>query len=150
MSRPVLDPEQLVRRPVGPGRRAGLVIAVLVGVLGFAALAAALRGPDVVDAVTVVNDSPYDVRVEVRRPGGPVLGLGTVPRERSTRFDSVLDQGATWSFAFSAAGADGGTVEVPRAALEQDRWTVAIPATTTTRLDRAGVPPAPETRTKAG
>jgi hypothetical protein len=36
---------------------------------------------------------------------------------------------------------------VPRATLEQDGWTVAIPATTATRLERAGVPPSPATRT---
>ena len=147
---PVLDPEQLVRRPVGPGLRAGLVVAVLAGVVAVASLAVALRGPDFVDAVTVVNDSPYDVHVEVRRPGGPVVGLGTVPRDRSTRFTSVLDQGATWSFAFSAAGEDGGAMDVPRATLERDGWAVAIPATTASRLDRAGVPPAPATRTDAG
>jgi hypothetical protein len=70
-----------------------------------------------------------------------------VPRERSIRFDSVLDQGAMWSFTFSAAGVDGGTVEVPRAALEQDGWTLAIPATTSARFERAGVPPSPATRT---
>jgi hypothetical protein len=144
---PVLDPEQLVRRPAGPAERARLVAAVVVGVLAFGALATALRGPDFVDAVTVVNDSPYDVHVEVRRPGGPVLGLGTVPRERSIRFDSVLDQGTMWSFTFAAAGVDGGTVEVPRATLEQDGWTVAIPTATSTRFERAGVPPSPATRT---
>jgi hypothetical protein len=144
---PVLDPEQLVRRPPTTRQRLRLAAAALVGVIALVALTGAMQGPAFVDEVTVVNDSPYDVNVAVRRPGGPVLGLGTVPRERSIRFTSVLDQGATWSFAFTAAGEDGGTVEVPRAALETDGWTVAIPVTTATRLERAGVPPSPHTRT---
>lgn len=144
---PVLDPQQLVRRPTGTRQRVRLAVATLAGLAAFIALVVAMRGPAFVDEVTVVNDSPYDVRVEVRRPGGPTLGLGTVPRERSIRFTSVLDQGGTWSFAFTAAGEDGGTVEVPRATLEQDGWSVAIPATTETRLERAGVAPSPRTRT---
>ena len=147
MPRPVLDPEQLVRRPSDPRRRLGLAAATIVGLTAVLALASAMQAAATVDEVTIVNESPYDVHVEVRRPGGPVLGLGTVPRERSTRFTTVLDQGDTWSFAFSAGGEDGGTVEVGRTALERDGWSLVVPATAASRLERAGLPPSPATRT---
>jgi hypothetical protein len=122
--------------------------AVLLALVALVALAAAMRPPAFVDEVTVTNESPFDVRVEVRRPGGPLLGLGTVPRDREIRFTSVLDQGDTWSFAFSSGGEDGGTIEVPRSSLERDGWRLTIPATTTSRLERGGVPPSPATRTE--
>jgi hypothetical protein len=144
---PVLDPEQLVRRPADARRRVRLAVAALVGLAALVALVTGMRGPAFVDAVTVVNDSPYDVHVEVRAPGGPVLGLGTVPRERSIRFTSVLDQGDAWTFAFVAGGHDGGSVDVPRSSLEGDGWTVGVPATTATRLEGAGLPESPATRT---
>lgn len=144
---PVLDPEQLVRR--SPNRRSPgrLLAAALLGAAALVALAVAMRGPAFVDEIAVVNESPFDVHVDVRSGDGPVLGLGTVPRGRSTRFTSVLDQGDTWSFALRAGGEDGGTVEVPRSSLERDGWTLTIPATVTARLERSGLPPSPATRT---
>src|SRR5215212_7399558 len=127
MPRPVLDPEQLVRHGRDPRQRLRLAAAAVLALTALVALARALQAPATVDEVTLVNESPYDVHVEVRSPGGPVLGLGTVPRERSIRFTTVLDQGDTWSFAFSAGGEDAGTTDVPRSALERDGWTVALP-----------------------
>jgi hypothetical protein len=146
MSPPVLDPDRLVRRPPHRRQRAQLAVAVLVGLAALVPLTAAMRAPATVDAITVVNDSPYDVHVDVRGPG-PVLGLGTVPRARSTRFTTVLDQGDTWTFVFAAGGEAGGSVEVPRRALERDGWTLAVPRTVASTLERAGLPPSPATRT---
>ena len=146
MPRPVLDPEQLVRRPRDPRQRVRLAAAALLGLTAFVPLVWAMRAPATVDEVTVVNESPYDVHVEVRSPGGPVLGLGTVPRDRSTRFTTVLDQGDRWSFAFTAGGEDGGTVEVPRTELEREGWTLVLPATVASRLEGTGLPPSPSTR----
>ena len=140
---PVLDPEQLVRRRPDRRSRARLVVAAVLGLAAVATLASAMRGPSFVDAVTVVNESPFDVHVDVSGTEGPVLGLGTVHRERSTRFTSVLDQGATWSFTFGAGGEDGGTFEVPRSSLERDGWRVTIPATVTSQLERSGLSPTP-------
>jgi hypothetical protein len=145
--RPVLEPRPLVRHPPDAGRRAALAAATVLAVLALTALAAALRGPGFVDEVTVVNESPFDIHVDVRAPDGPALGLGTVPRGREMRFTSVLDQGDTWSFSFASGGEDGGRVDVARRALEQDGWRLTIPATTASRLERAGLSPAPATRT---
>jgi hypothetical protein len=144
---PVLDPDLLVRHRPDARERLRLAAAVLIGLAALVPLVWAMRAPAVVDAVTVVNESPYDVHVDVRGPGGPALGLGTVPREREVRFTSVLDQGDTWSFTLTSAGVDGGTVEVARDALERDGWRLTLPATTTARLNRADLPPAPRTRT---
>jgi hypothetical protein len=146
--RPVLEPRSPVRRRTDTGQRLGGAAAALLAVLAFVALAGAMRGPAFVDEVTVVNESPFDVHVEVRSPDGPVLGLGTVPRGREIGYTSVVDQGETWSFSFSSGGEDGGTVDVPRSSLERDGWQLTIPATTTSRLERAGLPEAPTTRTE--
>jgi hypothetical protein len=90
--------------------------------------------------VTVVNESPFDLHVSVRGEDEAVLGLGTVHRDRSVAYRSVLDQGDTWSFTFAAGGVAGGTVEVARRSLERDGWTVIVPAVVTQRLERAGLP----------
>ena len=146
MPRPVLDPEQLVRRRRDPRQRVGLAAATLLGVSALATLVWAMRAPATVDEVTIVNDTPYDVHVDVRGPGGPVLGLGTVPRGRSISFTTVLDQGDRWSFTFTAGGRDGGTVEVSRDDLEREGWTLAVPATVASRLEGTDLPPSPATR----
>ena len=150
MPRPVLEPRPLVRRRPDTTQRVQAAAAGVLALLVLVALVGAMRPPAFVDQVTVVNESPFDVHVEVRGPGGPVLGLGTIPRDREVRFASVLDQGSTWSFAFSSGGEDGGTVEVPRSSLERDGWRLTIPATTTSRLERAGLVEAPATRTDQG
>jgi hypothetical protein len=105
-----------------------------------------MRAPAFVEHVTVVNESPYDLHVAVRSEGHGALGLGTVPRERSVEYRSVLDQGDRWSFTFDAGGVAGGTVEIARSSLERDGWTVTAPAVVTQRLERAGLPASARTR----
>jgi hypothetical protein len=136
-----------VRHRPDAGQRLGVTAAVGLALVAILAVVAAMRPPPFVDGVTVVNDSPFDVHVDVRPPDGPALGLGTVPRDREIDFGAVLDQGETWSFTFTSGGEDGGSVDVTRGALERDGWRLTIPATTASRLDRAGLAPAPATRT---
>jgi hypothetical protein len=143
---PVLDPELLARRRPSSRERARLALAAVAGLVAFAALASAFRGPEFAERVTVVNESPFDLHVTVSGDDGGVLGLGTVPRDRSVEYRSVLDQGDTWSFTFAAGGESGGTVEVARGSLERDTWTVTVPAVVTQRLEQAGVPASARTR----
>jgi hypothetical protein len=142
----VLDPQLLERRRPSHREWVRLALAAVAALVVVGALAAAFRAPAFVERVTVVNESPFDLRVTVRGDDEGVLGLGTVPRERSIAYRSVLDQGDTWSFAFDAGGVSGGTVDVPRGSLERDGWTITVPAAVTQRLERAGVPASARTR----
>jgi hypothetical protein len=143
---PVLDPELLARRRPSTSERLRVAVAAVAALAALAALASAFRAPAFTDRVTVVNESPFDLHVTVQGEDGDMLGLGTVPRDRSVEYRSVLDQGDTWSFIFAASGEAGGTVEVARSSLERDGWTLTVPAVVTQRLERAGLPASPRTR----
>ena len=143
---PVLDPERLRRRTPDRRWRAGVIVAAFVAVVALPLVGRSLQGPSFVDELTVVNRSPFDLHVVVRGEEGGALGLGTVRRDGSTTFTSVLDQGDTWSFTFTAGGEDGGTLEVARAALEDEDWVMTVPAPVGRQLERAGLPPSPATR----
>jgi hypothetical protein len=143
---PVLDPDLLAPRRPPTRERVRVAVAAVATLVAVAALASAFRAPAFADRVTIVNESPFDLHVTVQGDDGDVLGLGTVPRDRSVEYRSVLDQGDTWSFSFAAGGEAGGTVEVARSSLERDGWTVTVPAVVTQRLERAGLPASARTR----
>jgi len=144
----VLDPEQLARPRTDGRRLARLLATAVLGAVALTLVTSAMAPPDFVDRDLVVNDSPYDVVVEVSQgQGTPVLGLGTVPQRRSIAFDAVLDQADSWAFHFTYGGEEGGTLVVGRSALEGDGWTVPIPRAVQSQLERKGLPPSPATRT---
>ncbi len=92
-----------------------VIALVVVGVLLCAAMAYALRDPDVVPSVTVDNPSELDVNVSVHPAGNDgSLILATVPPTGSATNLDVLDQGDDWVFTFSSGGIDGGSLRVPR------------------------------------
>jgi hypothetical protein len=120
-----------------------LLVVALAGALGFFALLRwAIPSVAFVDHVAVVNPSVYALEVEV---GGAEhhgrVGLGTVQRESTARFEEVVDQGDQWVFRFTSAGEPGGELTVSRQKLEADRWRVRVPQEVGDRLRAAGLPP---------
>ena len=128
-------------------RREVIVLAV-AGAMGVAVLAAtnaALRGPDFVDRVTVVNETPYLVDIEVTdRAGDGWLGLGPVSADASHTFRDVVDQGERWVFHVTSGPYDGGEFSRSKRELEQERWRVTIPVDVQRRLDATGAVPLPD------
>jgi hypothetical protein len=120
-----------------------LIALVVIAALVCAAMAYALRDPDVISRVTIDNRSDVGVNVSVRPTNGSsALILGTVaPTTTATNHD-VLDQGDEWIFSFSAGGVDGGTLRVSRAKLAADGWRVAIPESVVERLESRTFVPA--------
>jgi hypothetical protein len=120
-----------------------LIALVIVGVLLCAAMAYALRDPEVVSRVTVENPSQLDVNVSVRSSNDASrLLLATVPPTTSERNLDVLDQGDEWIFSFSSGGVDGGSVRVSRAKLSADDWRVVVPDSVIRRLQSGNFVPA--------
>jgi hypothetical protein len=112
-----------------------LVALVIVGALLCAAMAYALRDPDVVPRVTVENPSALDVSVSVRPASDASrLILATVPGSTSAANLDVLDQGDEWIFSFSSGGIDGGTIRMSRDELAADDWRVVVPESVVERL----------------
>lgn len=139
MSSVLTPPRPTRRHPVTP-------VVLLVGLAAALALFALVRWaiPSVsfVDHVTVVNPTLYALDVEVSGAGDHGrVGLGTVPRESTARFDEVVDQGHRWVFRFTSGGEPGGEVKVSRRQLEADRWRLRVPQEVGDRLRTAGLPP---------
>ncbi|MGH8983357.1 MAG: hypothetical protein ACRDY6_05715 [Acidimicrobiia bacterium] len=101
------------------------------------------RGPAFIDRVTIVNDTAFDVNVDVAGSDGRVLGLEYVTAGETTVVRDVIDQGGTWEFRFSYGGTDAGTLLRNRSALERSNWTVEVPQEVEDRLETAGYTPPP-------
>jgi hypothetical protein len=133
-------------RPDTPGRTSipfSLVAVVVVGAIICVAMAFALRDPDVVPRVTVVNPSTVDVNVRVHPADDPSsLILATVSGGTSAANIDVLEQGDEWVFDFSAGGVDGGSVRMSRAHVAREGWRVEIPDDVIARLQSGSFVPA--------
>jgi hypothetical protein len=120
-----------------------LIALVVVGALLCAAMAYALRDPDVVSRVTVANPGDIAVNVSVHATDdGAQLLLATVPPTTSATNLDVLDQGDEWIFSFSSGGVEGGSLRVSRAKLAADGWRVAVPESVVQRLQSSTFVPA--------
>jgi hypothetical protein len=120
-----------------------VVALVIVGALLCAAMAYALRDPDLVSRVTIENPSALDINVRVQPSNdGESLILASVPPTTSADTLDVIDQGDEWIFSFSSGGVDGGTVRVSRAKLAADGWRVVIPQSVIHRLQTGTFVPA--------
>jgi hypothetical protein len=116
-----------------------VVLAGAIAVAAFVGIQAALRGPELVDRVRVVNETPYLVDVEVTgnaRDGW--LKLGPVSPGETHNFGNVVDQGDEWIFHITTGPHDGGEFSVRKAELERARWDVAIPGEVQARLEAEG------------
>jgi hypothetical protein len=120
-----------------------IIALVVVGALLCAAMAHALRDPDVVPRVTVENPSQLDINVSVRSSDDASrLILATVPPTTSAPNLDVLDQGDDWIFSFSSGGVDGGSIRLSRAKLAADDWRVVVPDSVVERLQSGSFVPA--------
>lgn len=102
-----------------------------------------VRGPAFVDRITIVNDTGFDVNVDVAGSDGRVVGLKYVLAGETAVVRDVIDQGETWEFQFSYGGTDAGTLRRDRTSLERNDWRVVIPQAVEDRLTAAGHAPAP-------
>jgi hypothetical protein len=119
-----------------------VVLAGAIAVAAFVGIQAMLRGPEFVDRVSVVNETPYLVDIEVTddaRDGW--LELGPVSPGETHNFGSVVDQGDEWIFHITTGPHDGGEYSATKAELERGRWVVAIPRHVQARLEAEGAVP---------
>ncbi len=133
-------------RPQSPRRTfppVTVIVLAIVGVLLCAAMAYALRDPEVVSKVTIENPSGLDVNVSVRPAHDDArLILATVSPNTSATTLDVLDQGDDWVFSFSSGGIDGGSLRVSRSKLADDGWRVVVPQSVIQRLESGTFVPA--------
>jgi hypothetical protein len=114
--------------------------------LGFLLLLITLMsscdGGSYVDRITLVNQTDYDVLVDVRGiDDSSWLALGIANRNSQTVVEEVFDQGETWVFRFSYAGEALGQDRVKRSDLLGNRWRYGIPERVGQILKDKGYPP---------
>jgi hypothetical protein len=144
-----MSPTSLGTRPTRAGSRAPLIALIVAGALAVVVLvrvaSIAMEQPDFVDRVTIVNETPYGVDVDVRPSddAGRLL-LGRALPGASADKKIVIDAGDRWIFRFVRAGVEGGEVELSRAQLEAADWTVRVPDSVETAFGQAGQEPYPQ------
>lgn len=135
----------LARPRPAPLRRGDILTVVVATVGGLALLLvvfSALRLPPFVDAVTISNPHEWNVELDVGGSDRSTwIGLGSVGRETTRTYRSVIDSGNEWVFRFSYGGIDGGEMVLSRAELERGGWKITVPDEFAQRMRAAGVPP---------
>jgi hypothetical protein len=131
--------------------RRNVVVMTVAGAIAIAALAgvhAALRGPQFIDRITIVNESPYLIELEATGDNHHGwLKLGPVAPGETDSFGSVVDQGDRWRFHATSGPYDGGEFALSRTELERAHWRVEIPRDIQQRLEDEGAvsPQRPQT-----
>jgi hypothetical protein len=97
------------------------------------------------ETVTVQNPHAWVANVELADPGssgGGGLGIGTVGPGETISFREVADQGRRWVFHFTYAGVTA-ELQVDRATLRRNSWTVRVPDAFAAELRAQGVKETP-------
>ena len=115
------------------------VAAVVATVLGAIWLGqAALGGRPSYRTVRVDNRAALPLQVDAAGADGGRLALGVAEPRARTAFQEVVDQGATWTFVVSYGGQEVLRQTVSREELAGRGWTVQVPETAATELERQG------------
>jgi hypothetical protein len=118
----------------------GVTLAItLVGMLAL--IRAAVGGGGGVDHVTVRinNQGGLAVQVDVLDGSGDRVGLGQAAPKALTTFQEIPDVGSRWTLVASYGGQEVHRQTLARTALATANWTVTVPASATSPLERAGL-----------
>jgi hypothetical protein len=117
-----------------------------VSILLAAVTVACATSGAVVDRLTVINATGYDLEISVTdadRDGW--TPLGRVRGGETKEHSHVNDVGDVWIFRFEYPGpVDAGELRLTRDALEDDRWRVRVPDDVGRTLRRKGIEPSRE------
>jgi hypothetical protein len=123
-----------------PLLRGVLITTLAVAAIGMLLLVRAsfAGGVDHV-TVRVDNQAALVLQVDTIDASGARVGLGIAAPKTLTTFQEVPDIGQRWTFVASYGGRQVHRVTMTKAELATRGWTVLIPATATTELERAGL-----------
>jgi hypothetical protein len=115
------------------------VVTVAITIVGVLALVRAAVGGRV-DHLTVRVDSRAGLAVQVDAldASGDQVGLGEAEAKALTSFHEIPDIGARWTLVAAYGDREVYRETLTRTALAAANWTVTIPTTATSALERAG------------
>jgi len=101
--------------------------------------------PPFVERLAFDNPSEYQIDVALSASGSTdTLPVGVAVQRCITGYESIIDQGSTWTLHFSSQGRDGGETSITRDQLERDGWTYRVPDSVIDRLRAQGAPVPPD------
>lgn len=116
------------------------IVVVVVG--GAVAMTACSMSTDVVDRLTIVNRTAFDVEVQLsdaEKQSWQILGRAG--HESSTVNELIADEGPTWVFRFHYGGELVDELAVKRSKLVRDGWRVEVPQRIDEKMRRLGFEP---------
>ncbi len=118
---------------------------VLAGLVAVGALVFAVQlqsGAKIASHFTVRNDTPFELTIAASStPGGAVTPVGIAPRDATTTFAEVIDEGRIWYFHVTCSGRDAGTITRTRASLAEAGWKLEVDGDASARCRAAGLVP---------
>jgi hypothetical protein len=121
-----------------------IAIAVAAVLLVLFLLSGVGKGPSMISQVTVVNQTPYQVTVNVAGSAkGETTALGIVGPKATAQFGQVVDEGPTWYVGLTSGPVSGGTLVLSRQDLVANGWRIVIGPDIGARLGAAGLAPPP-------
>jgi len=115
------------------------VVTVAITIVGMLALVRAAVGRRVDHlTVRVDNRAGLAVQVDALDASGDQVGLGEAEAQALTSFHEIPDIGARWTLVAAYGDREVYRETLTRTALAAANWTVTIPTTTTSALERAG------------
>ena len=115
------------------------VVTVAITIVGMLALVRAAVGRRVDHlTVRVDNRAGLAVQVDALDASGDQVGLGEAQAKALTSFHEIPDIGARWTLVAAYGGREVYRETLTRTALAAANWTVTIPTTATSALERAG------------
>lgn len=136
------------RQPSGPASKTRLIWAAAIAavvVVAFILLSFLNTGPRKIALITVRNDTPYDLQIDLngQAKGGSTTPLGIVPAKQTTQFPAVIDVGPTWHISVTSQGHNADQLVIPRRQLAAQGWHLEFGASVTGRLHQEGLEPSP-------
>jgi hypothetical protein len=115
-------------------------VTLAITTLGMLLVARAAIGGGV-DHVTVRvdNQAGLTVQVDAVDASGDTVGLGEAGPKTLSTFQKVPDIGSRWTLVAAYGGREVHRQTLGRAELAAGNWTVTIPASATSALERAGL-----------
>lgn len=116
-----------------------LIVTAVITIVGLLALIRAVTGGRV-DHVTVRvdNQAGLAVQVDALNASGDRVGLGEAKPRIVSTFHEIPDIGSSWTLVAAYGGQEVHRKTLSRTELVAANWTLTIPATATSPLERAG------------
>ena len=116
-----------------------VMVMMVITIVGMLALIRAAVGDSVGHVtVRVDNRAGLAVQVDALDASGDRIGLGEAEAKARTSFQEIPDIGARWTLVATYGGQEVHHQTLARTALVASNWTVTIPASATSALERAG------------